>query len=150
MQQSHGPFTYISIKGPAAIATDRRKADRLVGARAGEAFLDVQTTGRTSEWRALLIIVLCTTNTCFCDWLYSRAPSFRCQWREVRKVSREPYTGELQSSVYGRPQSMEEPFTCTLSFPFLSSVLFGRKDKPDQHTLFSIIHQIFHLRRQID
>jgi len=60
-QKRNAPFTYISIKGPAAIATDRRKADRLVGALGTGASLDcldVHTTGRTTPLRTLLIIAL--------------------------------------------------------------------------------------------
>ena len=49
------------MRGPAAIATERRRAERLVvlGARAAEAVLDslgVHSTGRTMLLRALLII----------------------------------------------------------------------------------------------
>jgi hypothetical protein len=55
------PFTYISIRGPAAIATDRRSAERLVvrgvlDTGAFLEFLEVHTTGRTIPLRALLII----------------------------------------------------------------------------------------------
>ena len=61
MQEMHSPLTYISIRGPAAMATDSRRAERLVGlgARAAGPVLDsleVHTTGRTMLLRALLII----------------------------------------------------------------------------------------------
>ena len=93
----------------------------------------MHTTGRTIVWRALLIIVLHKIRNSFRfhDRYYSCIIFSGCQWRGVESFSRALYR-TVPSPVYGRPQSMEGPFTCTLQCSFLSSVFFCRKRQAGQ------------------